>query len=150
VTYTPGAPPITGTGTTQSRLVAWQSPLVDNALNLVKAGSTRPLTFQLFDILGSPVLNLTWCANPSGSGCTAPWVNLQYFFVPCGVPDGTPTNTGTDISSPGNSGFQNQGGANYQMNWQTQKSWKGSCANVVATFDNGQVVIPADFGFKFN
>jgi len=59
-------------------------------------------------------------------------------------------NTATDISAPGNSGFQNLGGGNYQMNWKTQKSWAGSCANVLATFDNGVVEFPADLGFKFN
>jgi len=148
LTYTPGAPVITGAGTTSSRLVAWQSPISDTDLNMVKAGSTRPLAFQLFDVLGNPVTNLTFCANTTGRGCTAPWVNLAYFFANCQT-DASP-NIDTDISSPGNSGFQNLGGGNYQMNWQTQKSWKGSCANVEATFDNGLNLIPADLGFKFN
>lgn len=150
VTYTPGAPLITGAGTTISRFVGWGSPIVNTNLNMVKAGSTRPLKFQWFDTLGNPVTNLTWCANTTGTGCTAPWVNLQYFFVPCGVPSGTEINTASDISSPGNSGFQNLGGGNYQMNWQTQKAWKGSCATVEATFDNGLVVVPATVGFQFN
>lgn len=150
VTYTPGAPLITGAGTTTSRFVGWESPIVSTDLNMVKAGSTRPLKFQWFDTLGNSVTNLTWCANTTGTGCTAPWVNLQYFFVPCGVPSGTEINTAADISSPGNSGFQNLGGGNYQMNWQTQKAWKGSCATVEATFDNGLVVVPATVGFQFN
>ncbi len=150
VTYTPGAPLITGAGTTTTRLVAWESPLVNTDLNMVKAGSTRPLAFQLFDILGNPVTTLTWCANTTGTGCTAPWVNLAYFFVNCPAQTGTVDNTATDISAPGNSGFQNLGGGNYQMNWKTQKSWAGSCANVQATFDNGVVEFPADLGFMFN
>jgi hypothetical protein len=151
-TFRPGAPLITGTGTTVSRsqFVGWESPVVDNKLNMVKAGSTRPLKFQWFDPPGNPDPNLTWCANTTGTGCTAPWVNLQYFFVLCPAQSGTVVNTTTDISSPGNSGFQNLGGGNYQMNWQTQKSWKGSCANVEATFSNGLVVVPATPGFQFN
>ncbi len=148
VTYTPGAPVITGAGTTTNRLVAWQSPISDTDLNMVKAGSTRPLAFQLLDVLGNPVTNLTFCANTTGTGCTAPWVNLSYFFATCQTD--TSPHIDTDISSSGNSGFQNLGGGNYQMNWQTQKSWKGKCANVEATFDNGLNLIPADLGFKFN
>jgi hypothetical protein len=152
-TFRPNAPPITGPpGTTvsKSQFVGWESPVVDNQLNMVKAGSTRPLKFQWFDPPGSPNPNLTWCPNTAGTGCTAPWVNLQYFFVLCPAQSGTVANTATDISSPGNSGFQNLGGGNYQMNWQTQKPWKGSCANVEATFSNGLVVIPANPGFQFN
>jgi hypothetical protein len=150
VTYTPGATPITGAGTTTTRLVAWESPLVDTELNMVKAGSTRPLAFQLFDVLGNPVTNLNWCANATGTGCTAPWVNLSYIFVNCPAQSGTADNTSTDISSPGSSGFQNLGSGNYQMNWKTQKVWKGSCANVEAIFDNGVAEFPADLGFQFN
>jgi len=148
VTYTPTASPIAGAGASLSRFVGWGSPIVDSALNMVKAGSTRPLSFQLFDLLGNPVTNFNWCATTDGTGCTAPWVNLSYFFVNC--QSDVASNTDTDISSPGNSGFQNLGGGNYQMNWQTQKSWKGGCANVEATFDNGLNLIPADLGFKFN
>jgi hypothetical protein len=145
VTYTPGAPLINSGST--SRFVGFESPVVDTELNTVKAGSTRPLKFQWFDNLGNPVTNLTWCANTTGTGCTAPWVNLEYFSINCTTD--SQLNTATDISSPGNSGFQNLGGGNYQMNWKTQKSWAGTCATVQATFDNGVMLIPA-VGFKFN
>jgi hypothetical protein len=145
VMYTPGAPFITSGST--SRFVGFASPVVNTELNAVKAGSTQPLKFQWFDNLGNPVTNLTWCANTTGTGCTAPWVNLEYFSINCATDAGT--NIFTDVSSPGNSGFRNQGGGNYQMNWQTQKSWKGTCATVQATFDNGVMLIPA-VGFKFN
>jgi hypothetical protein len=145
VMYTPSAAPILNGST--SRFVGFASPVVDTALNVVKAGSTRPLGFQWLDNVGNPITNLTWCAspNPAPGSCTAPWVNLQYFSISC-VTDAQ-ISTATDISSPGNSGFQNLGGGNYQMNWQTQKSWKG-CANVQATFDNGVVTVPA-VGFQF-
>jgi hypothetical protein len=144
VTYTPGAPLITSGST--SRFVGFESPVVDTELNTVKAGSTRPLKFQWFDNLGNPVTNLTWCANTTGTGCTAPWVNLEYFSINCTTD--SQLNTAADVSSPGNSGFQNLGGGNYQMNWKTQKSWAGSCATVQVTFDNGVMLIPA-VGFKF-
>jgi hypothetical protein len=149
VTYTPTATKITGTGTTTATLVAWQPPLVDSDLNLIKAGSTRPLSFQAFDVSGNPVTNLTWCPSTTGAGCTSsPWINLSYYFVNC--QSGVPAVNDTDISGPGNSGFQNQGGGNYQMNWQTQKAWKGSCANVQVNIDNSFLAVPAVLGFKFN
>jgi hypothetical protein len=145
--YTSGAPVITSGST--SRFVGFATPVVDTALNIVKAGSTRPLAFQWLDNLGNPITNLTWCAspNPAPGACTAPWVNLQYFSISC-VTDAE-ISAATDISAPGNSGFQNLGGGNYQMNWQTQKSWKNSCANVQVTFSSGVVLDPA-VGFQFN
>jgi hypothetical protein len=145
--YTPTAAPITSGSV--SKFVGFTSTVVNTELNAVKAGSTQPLKFQWFDNLGNPVTNLRWCAspNPSPGSCTAPWVNLQYFSINC-VTD-TQVSTTTDVSSPGNSGFQNLGGGNYQMNWQTQKSWKNTCANVRVTFDNGVALIPAS-GFQFN
>jgi hypothetical protein len=151
VTYTPGAPPITGDGTTTSRFVGWESPIVDSALNQVKAGSTRPLIFNWKDNLGNPITNLTYCGNFSGTGCTAPWVNLSSFGIVC--PNGAATNPATDdstISSAGDSGFQNLGDGNYQMNWKIPKAWKGACANVQVTFDQGVVEVPAVLGFQFN
>jgi hypothetical protein len=159
VTYTPGAPLITSGST--SRFVGWQSPIVDSDLNQVKAGSTRPLIFNWNDSSGNPITNLSYCRSfiPTNSGnicqdsptVATPWVNLSSFGVAC--PNGAPINTATDtssLSSAGNSGFQNNGSGNYQLNWQTSKSWKGSCANVQVTFDNGVTQIPATLGFKFN
>ena len=149
VTYTPGAPAITGGSV--SRFVGWQSPVVNTDLNQVKAGSTRPLIFNFNDNAGNPIPNLNYCANTSGTGCTVPWVNLASFGIRC--PSGAPVNPAPDgsrIDSSGNSGFQNNGGGNYQVNWKIPKSWKGSCADVQATFDNGIVEVPAVMGFQFN
>jgi hypothetical protein len=146
VMYTPTAAPITSGSV--SRFVGFTSPVVNTELNLVQAGSTRPLGFQWLDNSGNPVTNLTWCAspNPSPGSCTAPWVNLQYFSISCATD--AQISTSTDVQSPGNSGFQNLGGGNYQINWKTQKSWAGTCATVQVTFDNGVMLIPA-VGFKF-
>ena len=159
VTYTPGAPVITS-GTT-SRFLGWLAPVVNSDLNQVKAGSTRPLAFQWSDSAGNPITNLSYCKSfattNSGNICQdspqvpTPWVNISSFAVRC--PNGAPVNPGTDTSSitnSGNSGFQNNGAGNYQMNWQTQKSWKGSCANVQVIFDSGVFEIPALIGFQFN
>ena len=154
-TYHPAAPPITtGVG-----LVGWLSPVVNKDLNQVKAGSTRPLAFQFFDSLGNPVTNLSFCQSFTGTVCTnpavpAPWINISSFGISC--PNGAPVNPTTDgtVTSSGNSGFQNNGGGNYQLNWQTQRGWRGSCANVQVTYFTGGaanvVLIPATLGFQFN
>jgi hypothetical protein len=158
VTYTPSAPPIMSG--TFSRFVGWQSPVLNTDLNMVKSGSTRPLAFQYLDNLGNPIQTLNFCKSfivQNGINvCTdsptvsTPWVNLMSFGIKC--PNGAQINTSTDttISSSGNSGLQNLGGGNFQFNWQTVKSWKGSCSNVQATFDDGIMVVPATIGFQFN
>jgi YVTN family beta-propeller protein len=164
-TYTPGAPPVTSSTT---RFVGFQTPVSNTSLNMVKAGSTRPLTFQFFDNLGNPVTNLSLCnsftATATGNVCTdsptvpTPWVNFSSFGIAC--PNNPNINLSTDgaIDSPGNSAFQNLGGGSYQINWKTLKGWKGFCANVVVTFNSGLagnsfsglVVVPAAAGFQFN
>lgn len=156
--YTPTAPPITS-GTT-SRFIGWQSPVLNGDLNLVKAGATRPLAFQLFDNVGNPIQSLNLCKSYAVVGginvcqdspaVSTPWVNLTSFGIVC--PSSAPVNKATDgtTKASGKSGLQNLGGGNFQFNWQTMKSWKGSCFNVQATFDSGVAVIPATIGFQFN
>jgi hypothetical protein len=151
----PNAPPIT----TGIGFVGWQLPVVNSDLNRVKAGSTRPLLFQFFDSLGNPVLNLSYCSSFTGTVCNdggvgAPWINISSFGISC--PNGAPINPSTDttVSSSGSSGFQNNGGGNYQLNWKTQKGWAGSCANAQVTYFTGGaanvVLFPAIEGFQFN
>jgi hypothetical protein len=151
-TYTPGAPLITGANTTVSTsgFVGFGSPVSDTELNLVKAGSTRPLKFQLLDINGNPVTTLNLCPNMTGTGCTPPWINFTSFGIVCPNGAAIDTATNTTISSPGNSGLSGGRGGNYHLNWQTSKLWNGSCANVRLTFDSGLVVVPAALGFEFN
>ena len=155
-TRTLGAPPITNGSTT--RFKGFGTPVVNTALNTVKAGAARPLSFQLFDVLGNPVTNLSLCNsfNQVTNTCTdptvpatAPWVNLSTFGVSC--PSNTSTNLATDnLTSAGNSGLQNLGGGNYQIVWKTQKSWQGHCANVSLSFSSGLTIVPATVGFQFN
>ena len=160
-TYTPTAAVITTTGV---GFKGWGAPVVNTAVNQVKAGSTRPLTFQFFDSLGNPVLNLAYCNTPdpvTPGAClnpvltatpTAPWINFIAVPIPCTA---NAVNSATDltVNAAGNSGFQNNGGGNYQLNWKTQKGLTG-CANVQATYSTGgaanAVLFPATLGFRFN
>jgi YVTN family beta-propeller protein len=157
-TYTPGAPVITGGST--SRFAGWGTPVLDSALNQVKAGSARPLSFQFFDNRGNPITNLSFCnsfsSSNAGNVCLdspsvpKPWVNLTSYGIPC--PNSALINPSTDatVDASGGSGLQNLSGGSYQFNWKTQKGWKGACANVIATFDSGLTVVPATLGFQFN
>jgi YVTN family beta-propeller protein len=157
-TYTPGAPVITGGST--SRFAGWAAPVLDSALNQVKAGSTRPLSFQFFDNQGNPITNLSFCnsfsSSNAGNVCLdspavpKPWVNLTSYGIAC--PNSATINPSTDatVDASGGSGLQNLTGGSYQFNWKTLKGWKGACANVVATFDSGLTVVPATMGFQFN
>jgi hypothetical protein len=117
------------------------------------------LIFKFFDNLGKPVTNLSYCQSFSGTVCVspavpAPWINISSLGITC--PNGAPINVSTDgnVSSSGNSGFQNNGAGIYQLNWKTQKGWSGSCANVQVTYFTGGatnvVLFPANLGFKFN
>jgi YVTN family beta-propeller protein len=157
-TYTPGAPVISGGST--SRFAGWGSPVLDGALNQVKAGSTRPLSFQFFDVLGNPVGNLSLCNSFKAVGganvcldspaVPTPWVNFASYGIPC--PNSASINPSTDstLDAAGGSGLQKLSGGSYQFNWKTLKSWKGACANVVVTFDSTLTVVPATLGFQFN
>ena len=157
-TYTPGAPVIS-TGTT-SRFAGWGPPVVDTDLNQVKAGSTRPLSFQFFDSLHNPVTNLSLCNSfttmngvnvcSDSPAVPTPWVNLAFYEISCPNSSSVNMSTDTTLNSSGGSGLQNLGGGSYQFNWKTQKSFKGSCANVVVTFDSTLTVVPAMLGFQFN
>jgi hypothetical protein len=161
-TYTPTAPVITTTGV---GFKGFGAPVVNTDLNQIKAGSARPLTFQFFDNLGSPVLNLAYCNTPdpvTPGAClnpvltatpTAPWVNLIAVPIPCTANAVVNGATDLTVTAAGNSGFQNNGGGNYQLNWKTQKGLTG-CANVQVTYSTGgaanAVLFPAALGFRFN
>ncbi len=156
VTYNTNAPAITSG--TFSRFTGFDSPVIDSALNMVKAGSTLPLKFTFFDVFGNPITNLSYCYAPSTTQpgvCTdspavaSPWVNIFSFGIPC---PGGQVNTQTDTSSltATNNSLQNLGGGAYQFNWKTQKAWAGYCTEVEVKFDGGLKVVPATLGFQFN
>src|SRR5262249_43942025 len=128
-TYTPTATPITtGVG-----FQGWGAPVVNTDLNMVKAGATRPLLFQFLDSLGNPVLTLAYCNSPdpaTPAAClppsmtataTTPWINFSAMTIPCTANAVANASTDLTVSAAGNSGLQNLGGGNYQLNWKTQK-----------------------------
>ena len=139
--FTPGDQIVTSF----TSFVGFQTPVSDNQINVIKAGSAVPLIWQQFLAPNVPETNLTFCSspNPAPGTCTAPWVNLGTIPSAC---SGDSDNE-TTIGASGNSGLQNLGNGNYQFNWKTTKGSTG-CVVVVATFDSGLVVYPATFQYK--
>jgi hypothetical protein len=144
---------------TFSTFVGFQSPVSDTTLNTAKSGSTIPLIWVQLNSSGNPVTNLSLCTTLSGTTCTAPagitrpWVNLQAYSV-----NGNLCTSDLDVgdnlitSYAGNSGLQNESSTQpgqYQYNWKTTGIPKGTCAEMVFTYDSGTVLVaPAQFQFK--
>jgi hypothetical protein len=133
----------------QQTLVGFQSPVSNDKLNVIQAGSTVPLKWQTFDSFGNPVTNLTLCKTFGGAGCptTTPWVFIGTIAINCTTDQITGT-TDVPTDAAGNSGLQNQGGGNYQYNWKTVKGSKG-CVTPVLQFSSGLVSFSvANFQYK--
>jgi hypothetical protein len=105
---------------------------VDNlpTVNSANAGRSIPLKWRLTDASGSPIANLDGVSVTSvAGGCSA----------------SAPSDSLEEYAST-NSGFKNLGDGNYQYNWQTQKSWAGSCRTL--KLDLGGQVVTALFQFR--
>jgi hypothetical protein len=142
--FTPGAPIVNSF----SPFVGFQTPVSDTKLNVIQAGSAVPLIWQQFAGPNTPLTNLTYCSSssPAPGTCTAPWVNLATVPADCSTGQVT-SDIETGINWAGNSGLQNLGQGNYQVNWKTVKGSKG-CVKVVVTFDSGLTLLPALFEYK--
>jgi hypothetical protein len=99
---------------------------VDNppTVNSANAGRTIPLKWRLTDANGNPITDLAGVSVTSvAGGCSA----------------SAPSDSLEEYAST-NSGFKNLGDGYYQYNWQTQKSWAGSCRTLKLDLGDGQVV----------
>jgi hypothetical protein len=151
-TYEPTAPPI-AVGSTVSSVTAFSPPVVnDGPANQYQAGRTVPLKAHVTTGPGSttPLTNLNYCNNPSTPGaCTYPWIS---FIKSPPTSCGAVTTVITDAPPDSNSGFQNLGNGDYQLNWKTSKSWAGYCITV-NTIYNGLILTGVANGgnavFKF-
>ena len=89
-------------------------PVDVSALNLAKAGRAIPLKWQVFDHLAEPVLDL----DPAV-------VQVSSVHISCEAAGGATDSI--EEYAPGQSSLQPLGDGVYQLNWQTQKSYAGSC-----------------------
>ncbi|PYK69389.1 MAG: hypothetical protein DME45_02395, partial [Verrucomicrobia bacterium] len=109
---------------------------IDNLpiINSVKAGQTIPVKWQLKDAAGNLISDLSTLA---ASG-------LQSVKVACS--DGAPQDAIEELAAPGSTVFRFDG-AQFIFNWQTSKSWVGTCRLMTVTLKDGKVY-SAQFTFK--
>jgi hypothetical protein len=103
-------------------------------LNSAKAGQTIPIKWQLKDYNGNLIGDLgTLAPNGLQSGQTA-----------CNNQD--PVDAVEELSAPGSTVFRFDG-TQFIYNWQTSKSWAGTCRVMKVTLADGTVHW-AQFTFK--
>ena len=123
----PGPPITAGT----SDFIGFSQP-IDNApvVNRLKAGQAIPVKWRLLTNTGAPITNL--------SSATITVTTLD-----CAL--GTTIDQVEEVVA-GSSGLQNQGNGNYQLNWQSPKSYAGSCKTLHLNVHDG---VTHDARFQF-
>ena len=128
-----------------SNFIGFNSPVQNNAVNVVKAGQAIPLGWQLLDENSHPITNLTLCTTTTG--CAPGTVSIVFFASStCSADDDVADISGTLADMAGNSGLQNMGNGNYQYVWKTPNGLKG-CYLARVTFSDG-ILHDALFKFK--
>jgi hypothetical protein len=124
-TQTAGAPYVVGFG-----FDGFSAPVDNATLNTAKAGRAIPLKFHITDA-GGPVLNITsYTLTSQGEACDT-----------------------SDLTAPveeyaaGNSGLQNHGDGNYQINWKTDGGYAGQCRQLDLKLGGDPTPHSADFTF---
>ena len=102
--------------------------------NTVKAGQAVPFKWFLTHD-GTPVSD------------AASFAGLSSYPVACSSGSGS-IDDAIEQTAAGNSGLQYLGNGNWQYNWQTLLSYKGTCRAVVVKFSDGTTSPPASFKFK--
>jgi hypothetical protein len=111
---------------------------IDNLpiINSVKAGQTIPVKWQLKDAVGNLIGDLSSLA-PSPNGLTSVRINC----------DGSSTaDPIEELAAPGSTVFRFDG-TQFIYNWQTSKSWVGTCRLMTVRLKDGNVYY-AQFTFK--
>jgi hypothetical protein len=101
-------------------------PPIDNLpiANLTKAGQTIPVKWQLKDVNGNLIPDVSTLASNG----------LQSGQIACSSSD--PAATVEELSSPGSTVFRFDG-TQFIFNWQTAKGWAGTCRMMQVTFADG-------------
>jgi hypothetical protein len=109
---------------------------IDNLpiINSVKAGQTIPVKWQLKDASGNLISDL---GSLAASG-------LQSVRIACDT--AAPIDAVEELAAPGSTVFRFDG-TQFIFNWQTTKSWAGTCRIMTVTLKDGNVY-SAQFTFK--
>jgi hypothetical protein len=95
----------------------------DGVLNAAAAGKAIPIRWQLLDVGGAPVTNLSTAS-----------LSVRALACP-----GTSTADQVEEYTTGATGLLNLGNGSYQLNWQTPKGYAGSCKTLVLDIGDGVV-----------
>jgi len=110
-------------------------PIDTTAVNIAKAGQTVPVKWQLLDVLGLPISDLTSFAK------------LVSYPVACSSYMGNPADAIEEYTS-GTSGLQYNGDGYWQFNWKTPKTYIGTCRKMYIQFEGGFKSPEVIFQFK--
>ncbi len=116
-------------------IFGFKSP-VDNPpiVNVLQAGNTTPVKWTLKDAAGNYIRSLS------------AFTSVSSMAIKC--PTGT-TDPDPDVVPSGLAGLKyDLAGEQFVYNWQTQKSWKGTCRRLVIGLVGNGVLPYADFQFK--
>ena len=152
-----------GPGVTVSTFFGFEFPVSNTKVNPILQPIPVLLNWDLHDNAGNPVTTLRLCPNTSGSGCTAPWVNLSLTALSAPASTLANCNAIAAASSPLPSvpnllakghpplGLVNFGKGEYSFLWNTASNLKlkGCQVRVVLQFDNGGFQAPAVFQYAF-
>jgi hypothetical protein len=111
--------------------VGFSQPVDNNVLNTAKAGQAIPLKWRLLDAGGAAVSNLA---------------SVQVTVITLSCSTGT-TADAIEEYATGNSGLRNLGNGYYQFNWNTPKSYAGSCKTMRLDLGEGSFR-SANFQFR--
>lgn len=111
------------------------SPVEMVGTNKAKAGQAIPLKWRLTDAAGVPV------SDPAEIG------SVRSYPVSCTTLAGEPVDAVEEYAT-GDSGLQYLDDGNWQINWQTPKSYATTCRGAYVEYGSGEVSPPAFFSFK--
>lgn len=129
----------TSSGTTphgvQYIFIGFLQPVDNLMVNSAKAGQTIPVKWQLKDYAGNLIGDLSSLAATNG---------LVSIKITCST--GAPIDDIEELAPAGSTVFRFDG-TQFIYNWQTTKSWAGSCRQMTVTLADG-TVHTAQFTFK--
>lgn len=110
------------------------APINNELINTAQAGQSIPAKWRLTDANGRPIESISSFAG------------LYSYPLDCETLAHSPHDA-VEEDAPGNSGLRYQGDGQWQFNWKTPKSYRGTCRALYIEFDSGAIspVIPFQF-----
>jgi hypothetical protein len=113
------------------------SPIKMGVTNSANAPQTIPIKWWLTDAAGKSVSKATVFST----------IKVMSYQVDCTTKTGDATKA-TAVGSPGKTGLKYLGSGRWQINWKTEKSFKGTCRKMFVQFNSVQSSPEVVFAFK--